>query len=1431
METTFLSKPAVTVRVAGYGKHPAWSDHIEGLGTASPLLSRFAGEIYLGAISGLITAGEWPAAGSGKPMATAVRRFLWQVGTDLVFGWMWPSADQVGRDHYPMILCAHVSGRDVVTVLPLLDPLFRDAMADIRGLRTQAELQSRVRELEEALLRVVLAAPAESEQIYLHRASDWYRKAPLQPVEWQRLFYFLREGYAAAAIAEGGSRLLPAKKSGPVEYEGMRLNLDPKDGVGSLAAWTAFLRTQLRSNVPLLLVMPDGGEWCDVVLGTITPGGFKSVLGDLEKVYLVTSVPFDIKPDLMEAMDRAVQSLNVPWGTARSTIFGEVPARFRPGLPAASVAPSSAGAHRSTEAVAKPVPNAVAEQVPAAKPSTVPWKKILGASVGLAVVAGIVAAFTLSRGQNTSGRGEAPKAATNPGVTPPPAAVLRQTEPALEKDLTARWRRYWTIHDQLTNAVQLGVASPGSLWSDEMRAALGTIPPSGWDPWTVVFGGRDKVRGAEVATIATTRLEAQSANLQLGATAAERLLQAASTGYPARLKAAIGSLTSGPAAGLVPVWTKAMTDAGVMPDPGARVAGLVRVEMELKTAAEVVGRWESAWSQTSPVDDWVAAAVREHEVLGLRKVDTVEGLKRAVEESLRGLEASRAWAREALVNIDTNHLAKVLGPAGGRFDWAAWSNGVVGAVRQVPPAAVAQVEELVSGGGPAGLGAKLGLLVALSPAEGKAAAEKLGVLSNGVVALRAVPLVRANAGEVARFRALQADALTLSNTVFVAWSRVATPTALVALYKDQQRFKGPVQAFWADHMQVVEARVAGTREVDAVAAARRWKGTLDAAVEFFRALEGDARFQAHLPSPFRGRLKDADWQALVGGWVSSGRDPGSLEFRQPAAALVETLDREVAGLRRLGGAAEGLAQAWGAGAWTNTAALRATLAQTSVAAPLDQSLATYEVGRLRTIVQEVWSKPLPDTLAGGDRELRRLSALCERLGEEAAGSLSQERWKLACDLAGQLVASSGWKSFEPQQQWFGRLWKARMGEGQTLESVQSILVPVGSHAGLSAWLPAAAQVHQRWLEIDSALSRQNLAQARNLLASLREELRQGRLKDLPRNSAVLDQLIAQKLPENRYDRVDWGRTSQNKPFKARRDGDQNQAVLEFAAGFTLTFLLPPEGAASPILVAREELPARDLALLLTANPELRKVWADQRLSREPALILVRPGTDTTDPYQVWNNVASRDGRQHGAQPPRVPDGGVLGRKVSDIGDLGQRLPANFLSAVVAEKVALALGGRLPTPAEWAQLGSLGGSSSPRPGAWERVADGLAQAYLAKVGNDGGTYSNTRFLASSGGRQGDNPGPFMVDVGQDPSGAALRHWRGNVAEYLRAADSGKYFIAGGSFANAEVEPRELAAADTTSPYIDAGLRLVVERIDSDELGQARALVAQIRLGIP
>src|SRR6202011_2482738 len=135
----FLRDPlAAKIQVAGFGKHPAWDDHIDDIGLTTESLVLTKQLLYSEGIATHLASGAWDQIERSGNAIEFDHRFVWGRDQQAIVGAIWSSADRKGRARFPLVICAQADFEGVRAIDYLFDPVERLG-ALCRETKTQEE--------------------------------------------------------------------------------------------------------------------------------------------------------------------------------------------------------------------------------------------------------------------------------------------------------------------------------------------------------------------------------------------------------------------------------------------------------------------------------------------------------------------------------------------------------------------------------------------------------------------------------------------------------------------------------------------------------------------------------------------------------------------------------------------------------------------------------------------------------------------------------------------------------------------------------------------------------------------------------------------------------------------------------------------------------------------------------------------------------------------------------------------------------------------------------------------------------------------------------------------------------------------------------------------------------------------------------------------
>lgn len=294
--------------LAAFGKHPGWNDHIEDLGLETDLLVRLKRTLYLDGISGNVDSGAWEKLSEGQRLEGFDHQFLYHAGRDVVAGRMWSSMDGKGRTRYPMVVCAHCSGLPLPwvlqQVLPRLEDIRTRCVSTTSSLVVKSILDSSRRQLRELTQQVEASSPdpgmPEGTLAVLARSPEMGR----DHVGLLRVLYKIEQGMPAPD-ARGGE---PATRVVQGSLH-VRVPACADSPPNTIRLWLSFLLEELDSSNAIILLLPLGESWIDIIVGQPSAREFYCIRASLEAVPRTTDIPYTLAPGFLERAERRIAAM------------------------------------------------------------------------------------------------------------------------------------------------------------------------------------------------------------------------------------------------------------------------------------------------------------------------------------------------------------------------------------------------------------------------------------------------------------------------------------------------------------------------------------------------------------------------------------------------------------------------------------------------------------------------------------------------------------------------------------------------------------------------------------------------------------------------------------------------------------------------------------------------------------------------------------------------------------------------------------------------------------------------------------------------------------------------------------------------------------------------------------------------------------------
>jgi hypothetical protein len=245
----FLRDPlSARIQVAGFGKHPAWDDHIDDIGLNTETLVLTKQLLYSEGIATQLASGAWDQIETSGNAIAFDHRFVWGRNQQSVVGAIWASADRKGRTRFPLVICAQGDFSGSRAIELLLEPI--EQLGNVcRTANTQMEVYDAFSRAQRELNGVQLLSSGDSS---LTEITDSVENSLLP----------------ALVIFSAGlkkSRLRKRAKTGGSHFRLDALSTQSKD---NLKFWSTYLAFQgTASSPPYLVIASNGKAWIDVIVG------------------------------------------------------------------------------------------------------------------------------------------------------------------------------------------------------------------------------------------------------------------------------------------------------------------------------------------------------------------------------------------------------------------------------------------------------------------------------------------------------------------------------------------------------------------------------------------------------------------------------------------------------------------------------------------------------------------------------------------------------------------------------------------------------------------------------------------------------------------------------------------------------------------------------------------------------------------------------------------------------------------------------------------------------------------------------------------------------------------------------------------------------------------------------------------------------------
>ena len=245
------------IHIAGFGKHPAWDDHIDDIGLATETLVLTKKLLYSEGIATQLASGAWDRIEKSGQAIEFDHRFVWGRDEQAIIGAIWASADRKGRTRFPMVICVQAGFDGLRAIGILLAPVERLGM-----LCREAKTQEKIRDSFDQTYRELNGAlfPAAAGNLF---------SETIDPGENSIL--------PALITLSAGLRSQWPRISGQAGGTGgshFRLTTISSQVKENLGFWSGYIARQSNLSLPYIIIAANGRRWVDLIVGEPIPGDF-----------------------------------------------------------------------------------------------------------------------------------------------------------------------------------------------------------------------------------------------------------------------------------------------------------------------------------------------------------------------------------------------------------------------------------------------------------------------------------------------------------------------------------------------------------------------------------------------------------------------------------------------------------------------------------------------------------------------------------------------------------------------------------------------------------------------------------------------------------------------------------------------------------------------------------------------------------------------------------------------------------------------------------------------------------------------------------------------------------------------------------------------------------------------------------------------------
>jgi hypothetical protein len=239
------------IQVAGFGKHPAWDDHIDDMGLKTETLVLTKQSLYSEGIANQLASGAWDQIERSGNAIEFDHRFVWGRDQQAIVGAIWSSADRKGRTRFPLVICAQAGFTGARSVDLLFDPIER-----LGALCRKAKTQEEIREaFSHAQMEINYGILPPIDDNLFSRINESDEESILPAL-------------VTLSAGLGNKRSRGPRETTKSSRSRFRLAVISSRTKDNLRFWSAYQAAQTASSfLPSIVIAANGREWVDLIVG------------------------------------------------------------------------------------------------------------------------------------------------------------------------------------------------------------------------------------------------------------------------------------------------------------------------------------------------------------------------------------------------------------------------------------------------------------------------------------------------------------------------------------------------------------------------------------------------------------------------------------------------------------------------------------------------------------------------------------------------------------------------------------------------------------------------------------------------------------------------------------------------------------------------------------------------------------------------------------------------------------------------------------------------------------------------------------------------------------------------------------------------------------------------------------------------------------